>query len=140
MTLGGLGGESNRVRIGLAFLLMGLLLLAWSWGSWVYRTSATQVATAESPTQSEDASDPLSPEKKAVAARSLTLVLLTIFALFLAVLLGSFVIVRYGRNYFAMHGRGKTAPTTNASVWEMHQPPPLNDDQRESGPDALHGG
>lgn len=140
MTLGGLGGESNRVRIGLAFLLMGLLLLGWSWGSWVYRTSATQGATAELPTQSEDSPDPTSPQEKVAAARSMTLVLLTLFGLFLAVLLGSFVIVRYGRNYFDLHRSGKTAPTTNASVWEMHRPPPLDDEELEDSSGPSRGG
>jgi len=37
--------ESSRVRLALGFLVFGIMLLLWAWGSWMYRTSAS--ATAE---------------------------------------------------------------------------------------------
>lgn len=131
MTLGGLGGEPNRVKVGLVFLMLGGLLLAWSWVSWVYRTATTRqvpdavAAVPEAP--------PITPEKKAAAARSLSLVLLTVLVLFLAVLLGSFVIVRYGRSYFEGISRRRAAPTAHSSVWDMHRPPPLDDEEEQEG-------
>jgi hypothetical protein len=129
MTLGGLGGEPNRVKVGLVFLLLGGLLLAWAWGSWVYRTATTR-QVPDAVVAAED-SPPVTPEKKAAAARSLSLVLLTGLALFLVVLLGSFVIVRYGRSYFDGISRRRAAPTTHSSVWDMHRPPRPDEGEEE---------
>ena len=135
MTLGGLGGEPNRMKVGLVFLILGGLLLAWAWGSWIYRTSATQGGGGAIASGTLAEPEPVTPEKKAAAARSLSLVLLTILVLFLVVLLGSFVIVRYGRNYFAMLSRNRSAPTAHVNAWEMHRPPPIDDDDDEpAGP------
>jgi hypothetical protein len=41
MTLGIPKTDHKRVRLALVFLLLGLLLLVWAWGSWAYRTSVS---------------------------------------------------------------------------------------------------
>ncbi len=123
MTLSGSGGEPNRMKIGLVFLVLGLLLLGWAWGSWAFRATRTPAATTLSLTPADDLPDSTPEEKRAVAATSLSLVLLTIMVLFLVVLTGSFVVVRFGRRYFSMIGRRAAAPTASQSVWEMHKAP-----------------
>ena len=33
--------DHKRIRLALVFLLLGLLLLVWAWGSWAYRMSVS---------------------------------------------------------------------------------------------------
>jgi amino acid transporter len=47
MMLGQPEGEHYRVRLGIIFLVIGLLLVLWAWGSWVFRVSA---GSPENPT------------------------------------------------------------------------------------------
>ena len=51
MTAGSLRSDQSRMRMALVFLVAGVMLLLWSWGSWVYRTSASarQAAVAMAP-------------------------------------------------------------------------------------------
>jgi hypothetical protein len=41
MTVGSPRSDQSRSRVALVFLVAGVMLLLWSWGSWVYRTSAS---------------------------------------------------------------------------------------------------
>jgi len=40
------GSEQNRIITAIVLLVLGLLLLLWAWGSWVYRTSPPESVTA----------------------------------------------------------------------------------------------
>lgn len=42
------GSEQNRIVTAIVLLVLGLLLLLWAWGSWVYRTSPPESVTAAS--------------------------------------------------------------------------------------------
>jgi hypothetical protein len=42
------GSEQNRIITAIVLLVLGLLLLLWAWGSWVYRTSPPESVSAAS--------------------------------------------------------------------------------------------
>lgn len=41
--------DSKRIRNGLIFLVTGVVLVLWAWGSWIYRTWEPEVLSSGSP-------------------------------------------------------------------------------------------
>lgn len=103
----------NRTTIGLAFLVVGLILLMWAWGSWIYRTSKAAPPLA---VKSSNASE---ESVRAVGiAPGMIVGGVLLFVVFLA---ASFVLVRASRRYRQGLLRKSAAPTDSSDVWAMHK-------------------
>ena len=122
MTLGSEGWEQNRSRVGLAFLLLGVVLLVWAWVSWAYRTGTT-VGTVAVVTQADEK---LAREQ---AAKSLPALLLAGLLLVLVFFVGSLAMRRASRALREGDRRHGAGPTQAGDVWTTHQPPPLEEDE-----------
>lgn len=115
MALGG-GDESpqNRTTLGLAFLVVGLLLLMWAWGSWIYRTSKAVPPIAV--TRAADV-----PEESARFMGLVPGMLIGGVLLLVVFLAATFVLVRSSRRYRQSLTRKSAAPTDSSDVWSMHR-------------------
>lgn len=140
--LGQPDSEQNRFKLGVLFLVIGLLLVLWAWGSWVFRVSADArdkakpqavIPIVQPPIVrgTTFAIDPLilitatlavtdedSGGLSLLALTSMTVVLLLIVFLF-----GALAIVVGTRRWQALAGRKRAPPTPNADVWAMHKVP-----------------
>jgi len=119
--LGTPGHEEHRVRVGLIFLVVGLLLVLFAWGNWTFRASIppdSAGVVAEAP---EDTTN------RARFVRLMPLVLLVATLLFLVFLAGSYVIMRAGRRKRELIYRRGRKPTASEDVWVMHKPPPATE-------------
>ncbi len=122
--------EQNRTRIGIALLVLGLVMVLWAWGSWVYRLSAQEraVATVVAP-------EPMDPtEQQLKAAGGMRLLLMVVLVLTVAVLAGSYAVRRAGRRFRAAAERARAAPTTYDDVWSRHRVPPIPDASDDDEP------
>ncbi len=116
MNLGKPGSEQHRTRVGLLFLAIGVVLVLWAWGSWVYRASAP-VEAAGSPIQNVSA-----PSPDTVRAVQLSpLILLVGLLLLLLFLFGSHAMVRAARRYRELAARKRPPPTASDDVWAMNK-------------------
>ena len=124
MTIGMRGSDQHRTRFGLVFLVIGIILLLWAWGSWIYRASSTverEGAIAQSvPTPSPDA---------VRAVRLSPLILLVGLLLVLLVLFGSYALIRAARRYRALADRKRPPPTPADDVWAMNKPRNREDEE-----------
>ncbi len=98
-------------------LLVGIVLLLWAWGIWLYRTSVAPVAVA-----------PLSDSPDTTASRravvqSLPAFLAVGFVLLLALFVGTYLITRWARRLRERQVRRSAAPTDSRDVWQMHRLP-----------------
>lgn len=142
--LGQPDSEQNRFKLGVLFLVIGLLLVLWAWGSWVFRVSADSrdkikpeaaIPWMHPPIvrggslasvgisflgqgTSGSASDGDSGGLRLVALTSMTILLLLIVFLF-----GTLAIVVGTRRWKALAERRRAPPTPNADVWAMHKVP-----------------
>jgi len=107
------GGEF-RLRTGLVMLVLGVLLVIWAWGSWIYRTSV-EASPGHSPVTAagEVEPDPTAP------FRALARLLLYTLALAIVVLFGSYGIVRWMRRSSTVRTQIPNLPTHNEDVWSM---------------------
>lgn len=133
MMLGTPGTEEQRMRVGFSFLIIGLLLVFWAWGSWIYRTSVPVQAQAMARSQTSDGSLDQESEQGAAGdrvrvARAFWLFLLVGGALVLLVIFGSYVIVRAMRRYRSVLEAQDQESTNKPDVWSMHKVPPDYDD------------
>lgn len=113
--------EQRRTALGLAFLVLGLLLLMWAWGSWMYRTSTRAKPIAIERTDSVD-DDSEKAVKMAPGMLVGGVVLVVVF------LIGSMVFVRASRRYRLSLNRKANAPTDATDVWSMHRLKDYSDD------------
>ena len=104
--------RSNQVVAPRAILPFGFAATAVGWP----RISR---ATAEPPSPALSQVT-VSPEQ---AAPALALVLLVVFLVVLAFLIGGWIIVRSARRRRALTTRERTAPTPSEDVWAMHKLP-----------------
>jgi len=135
MSLGTSGSEPRRVTAAASFLVLGVLLMLWAWGSWVYRANvkrqeaaAARVATAPDVATTPVASDP--DENRERAIRTIPFALMIVILVLLVVLIGFVLISRGARRYFATLNRKRPSPTATQDVWSQHQ---LPDDTEASG-------
>lgn len=116
MTLGMGGSDQHRKRLGLPLLVIGIVLMLWAWGSWIYRTSKSaerEGAIAQNVTAP-------SPETIRAVGPS-TLVLVVGLLLVLLVLFGSYALIRAARRYRALADRKRPPPTPSDDVWAMNK-------------------
>jgi len=129
MTLGGLSDEHHQGKIGLGFLVAGLLLLGWAWGSWLYRTSKVgqAIQISDSPRPAAHADEEKAAAEKArdrqTVIRSMPLVLWTVFVLVIVFLGGSLILVRTLRRQQESASRRRDPPTAAEDVWRMRKDP-----------------
>jgi len=128
------GTEQYRVRLGFLLLAVGLLLMVWAWGSWIFRESVPAkaqliVRTQSGETPGADGSE--DADRRAEAAQALPLALAVSLVLVLLVLFGSYALVRAARRHRAALERRRAAPTDTTDVWAMHRLPEGAEDEWE---------
>ena len=106
--------EQRRVTMGLAFLVVGLVLLMWAWGSWIYRASNTAKPIAVSRADG----DVEQTVKTVGIAPGMLIGGVILVVVFLA---ASFVFVRASRRYRQSLARRGSPPTEASDVWSMHK-------------------
>lgn len=125
MSLFGADSEATRMRFGLLALVIGVMLIVWAGGSWMYRTtvSARPVSSADQINSSTE-TDPATPV--AGLARLLLLggLVLTV------VLIGSFVLSRAARRYFGRQRLQRLRPTDAADAWSLGDRPDVESFER----------
>ena len=118
MIFGNSESEQHRIKLGILFLALGVVLMLWAWGSWVYR--ASQPAEGEQPVAASPAPEE-GGARPVEAARRASLFLLAGFLMVLAFLVGSYLLVRSGRRLRERLAVEPAAPTTAEDVWAMHK-------------------
>lgn len=113
--------DQNRLRIGLAVLVSGVLLMLWAWGSWAYRLSAE---LPDAQVGSKVLAEPTGEQLHAASAMRWFLVVAFVVAL--VGLFGSYILLRISRRYRDAASRSPAAPTTYQDVWSMHK---VSDDE-----------
>lgn len=118
--------ERRRFRVGILVLSLGIILMLWAWGNWMYR--ATMVA------ESLPAAQPASTNGASTsnAATALARLLIYGFILVIAILLGSFVVIRAMRRNMAAATRRPAEPTPAPEIWGASQ---ANQPDRSIPPD-----
>ncbi len=111
----------TRIRFGTLSLVLGVLLIAWAWGSWMYRQSVE----ADVP-NSIQAVEPAAQADQAAPAMALARLLLISFVLILAILLGSYGLSRSIRRYQARFRHERAPATDTTDVWAGHRLPEDN--------------
>jgi len=116
MTLGLRGSDQHRKRLGLPFLVIGIVLILWAWGSWIYRASKSVER------EGTVAQNVISPSPDTIRAVRLSpLVLMVGLFLVLLVLFGSYALIRVARRYRALADRKRPPPTPADDVWAMNK-------------------
>lgn len=110
--------EQVRLRTGTILLVVGLALVLWAWGSWLYRTS---VAHSESVAVRVEIDEGNADQEQAVRAAPLFLLVASL--LMLVFLAGSFVLVRLGRRRRQLADRKRAAATPVEDIWARHKLP-----------------
>ena len=118
--------EQRRTTLGLAFLVLGLLLLMWAWGSWMYRAS-TSASTSTKTIAADRDGEP--DEKTEKAIRIATPMMLGGVILVIVFLAASFVLVRASRRYRDSLRRTGPKPSDSSDVWAMHKLREFPDDE-----------
>lgn len=118
--------EHRRFRVGLAFLVVGVLLLLWAWVSWLFRASVPDEPTRRGsgfsllPAAYAAAGEALDPEKGLARA---SLILMTLLLLLIVGAFGAYAAVIAVRRHRELMAHRRSAPTANADVWAMHRLP-----------------
>lgn len=116
----------KRQRAALVIALLGLLLIMWAWGSWVYRTSTMAASAAVTTTGAERrVTDP------AQSARLLSMFLLVLLILALVVIVGGYAVVRAGRRIREPIVAPPHGSTASDDVWQQHKLPASWDEDDE---------
>lgn len=109
-----LEADQRRTTMGLAFLVVGLVLLMWAWGSWMYRASSVAKPIA----MGRVAEAPEQTQKVVGIAPGMLVGGVLLLVVFLA---ASFVLVRASRRYRKSLTRRGTSPSDSTDVWSMHK-------------------
>ena len=130
MMLGQPESEHNRFRVGMLFLAIGILLLLWAWGSWLFRSSVpvepTPVIQGSSWTLLPAASAAEGDANQSEARRGLarvSLIMMTFLLILIAVCFGGYAVIIAARRYRALMERKQATPTRCDDVWSMHRLP-----------------
>jgi hypothetical protein len=138
--LGQPNSEQHRFRLGILFLVIGLVLVLWAWGSWVYRMSVpeepdrsgreSRISVMGPPASAAIA--PIEPLGKRPVARLgesprapslVPLTTMTIVLLLVLFFFGTLAVVVGTQRWRAMADRKRAVPTPNEDVWAMHKLP-----------------
>ncbi len=116
MTLGMGGSDQHRKRMGLPLLVIGIILMLYAWGSWIYR------APKSAEREGAIARYVSAPNSDSVLAVRLSpLVLFVGLFLVLLVLFGSYALIRAARRYRAIADRKRPPPTPADDVWAINK-------------------
>lgn len=132
--LGPPGSEQYRTRVAFLFLVVGLALMFWAWGSWIFRASAPATA-ARIPTASAITGDSpeniASPRERVRVVRAVWQFLFFGLVLVMLVIFGTYTTVRAVRRYRAtLEAKGKS-PTDARDAWSMYKLPAELDEGNE---------
>lgn len=105
--------------MGLVFLAVGVVLLLWAWGNWIYRSSS---GMSEGTVSVEHAGGARSPATMQ-ALKASPLVLMVGLFLVIVFLVGSYAIVRGSRRLREAILYEKPSPTASADLWSLHKTP-----------------
>lgn len=132
MMLGTPGTEQHRTRLGFICLGLGLLLVFWAWGSWIYRASvpaqAQAIAKVQSASNGDEGDAPDAEGNRIKVARALWLFLLVGAGLVLLVIFGTYVVVRAIRRYRTVLESSDEDRGIGPDAWSMHKLPADDDD------------
>jgi len=118
MPLSPSGPEQNRLMAAIVLLIVGLLLLLWAWGSWVYRTSPPETTTTAFLANVSGLG-----AEQAQAAGAITWSIMVALLLVLSFVVASMIMLRAARRIRAAGARRRSMPTPSADVWAMHRLP-----------------
>ncbi|UCE58369.1 MAG: hypothetical protein JSU63_13115 [Phycisphaerales bacterium] len=124
--------EHKRVRLAIALLISGIILVLWAWGNWVYRTSNS--GAGASSVQVEPTA-PIDEARRKAAADAAPRLLMYTLLLILVVLFGGYALIRASRRHYEAISRKRAAPTATEDLWAMHS---LPDDEIDGRPEATH--
>ncbi len=118
------GAALSRTRRALAILVIGIAMLLWCWGNWVYRASvpAREVPLAQTKSDVPDA-------VRAKAASYLPQILMYSLIIGVVALFGGYAVFRASRRYYEAANRKRAGPTVAPDVWAMHKVSHHNDDE-----------
>ena len=133
MILGQPGTEQYRIRVGVVFASIGVVMILSAWGMWIIRDSdlmkadviARLPSSVVAPSTIGGGGD---REERVEAARALPMLLLFIFFVVLTILIGSLVIVRAIRRHRAAVEHEQAEPTDSSDVWSQHRVPEYDDE------------
>lgn len=126
MRLNELAAEQRRIKLGFAALVLGLLLVFWAWGSYLFRASTparAQAIARVQPVTDDGSLEGANPADRAKIARALWLFLVFGLLVVFLILFGTYAIIRAGRRYRAQIERERPPPTDGRDAWEMHTVP-----------------
>lgn len=126
MSPGTFESEPRHLTLAAILLVLGVLLLLFSWGSWLFRSGAGQQEplTARASTPNEVPTSTVTPDRKSNRSRAIRimpLVLVVTMLLTLVVLIGVVLVRRGARRYFATQSRQRASPTMSEDVWSQHR-------------------
>ncbi len=103
---------------------LGILLVLWAWGNWLYRASTPE--SAVSIVRAEDsAADTVRVDATSVLPQILMYSLILVFL----VLFGGYAVVRMVRQYRGSADRERAGPSASQDVWAMHELPDYDRDE-----------
>lgn len=135
--LGYPGTEQYRLRLGILLASSGMLLLLWSYGIWMMRSSPLAQAQAivraqggeiVAPSTGGGADREARRDDRIQAARALPMLLFVVLTVVITLLVGGLVIVRAMRRHRIYLSHERPAPTEASDVWSMHRAPDDDDD------------
>ena len=112
--------------LGLLFSALGVVLLLWAWGNWIYRSSTM----IDNPASIPDHASAAKAARTTQAVQASPFVLMVGLLLILLFLVGSVVIVRSARRFRESVLHKKPPPTEADDVWAMHK---LRETERDEG-------
>jgi hypothetical protein len=130
--VGSASSDQNKARLGFLFLIVGLVLIFWACGSWMYRASVPVHAQAQVRAQGNGVQQDELPDglgDRAQVARALWLFLIVGAGLILLVLFGTYAIVRAARRFRSTLEPEKPEEPDTRDVWSMHR---LADEDEET--------
>ncbi len=118
------GTDLSRIRLAIVILVIGIVMILWSWGNWVYRASTPPLEVPLAQTQS-DAPDAL----RVKAVSHLPQILMYSLIIGVVALFGGYAVLRASRRYYEAADRKRAGPTVTPDAWAMHKVSHYNDDE-----------
>lgn len=110
------GSDLRRIRHAIVILVIGIVVILWSWGNWVYRTSTPPPEIPLAQTQS-DAPDAV----RVKAVSHLPQILMYSLIIGVVALFGGYALLRASRRYYEAADRKRAGPTVTPDAWAMHK-------------------